>query len=134
MKKTETGRDSVLPLFAGVTYDDDLDASRLKGQYKRVWNVMRLGDWLTLSEIQTYIKLQTGVYDSESAISARLRDFRKERFGSHQVERRRRGEAERGLHEYRLTIATETQIAVTEMMTKTARSNGMNGDLEITIK
>jgi hypothetical protein len=61
---------------------------------------MKDGVWRTLSEIEKVL----GVGHSQAGISARLRDFRKEKFGGHTVERRRRGNAAKGLHEYRLII------------------------------
>jgi len=48
---------------------------------------------------------------SEAGISARLRDFRKIKFGGHKVYRRRRGEASKGLHEYRLELKADMEIA-----------------------
>jgi type II secretory pathway predicted ATPase ExeA len=86
------------PLFSGASYIREFDETRLKGQWLRVWNIMRSGHWLTLSEIQTRIHA-TGNHDSEAAISARLRDFRKEKFGGHTVNRRRRGDPKQGLFE-----------------------------------
>jgi hypothetical protein len=83
--------------FDGITYDPSLDYQRLSGQLKRVFSVMIKGGWYTLSEIAAY----TGDH-SEAAISARLRDLRKPKFGAFQIERQRRGDAKRGLWEYRL--------------------------------
>lgn len=83
--------------FDGITYNPKLDYQRLSGQLKRVFGVMVTGGWLTLSEIATATGDQ-----SEAAISARLRDLRKPKFGGFEVERRRRGEAKKGLWEYRL--------------------------------
>jgi hypothetical protein len=92
------------PLFAGVTFIPEFDEARLTGQWMRVWDVMSKGDWLTLTEIQAYIHLRHRKRDSEAGISARIRDFRKPRFGGHTVEKRRRGDPKAGLHEYRLII------------------------------
>lgn len=86
------------PRFDGETYVPTLDRIRLTGQMWRVWTVMADGVWRTLPEIAA----ATGAQDSEAGISARLRDYRKRRFGDHDVQRRHRGEAERGLYEYRL--------------------------------
>ena len=85
--------------FDGATYDPKLDKGRLKGQTLRVFNCMKDSGWRTLAEIESV----TG--DPQSSISARLRDLRKERFGGHTVERRRRGKAEAGLYEYMLKIS-----------------------------
>ncbi len=83
--------------FDGITYDPKLDYQRLSGQLKRVFGVMVKGGWHTLAEIAQ----QTGD-QSEAAISARLRDLRKSKFGGFEVERRRRGAAKKGLWEYHL--------------------------------
>jgi hypothetical protein len=83
--------------FDGGTYESPFDRERLTGQWLRVFNVMRDGQWRTLPEIAA----ATGDR-SEAAISARLRDFRKERFGSHTVNRRARGDRASGYFEYQL--------------------------------
>ena len=87
-----------VPLFDGRTYSQQLDGARLTRQYKRVFDFMADGQWRTLDEISR----ATG--DQHQSISARLRDFRKSRFGNHTVERRPRGDRERGLFEYRLIV------------------------------
>lgn len=80
--------------FDGSTYDAKRDSNRLGDQYLRVLNAMSDGKWHTLNELSE----QTG--DGIASISARLRDMRKERFGSHKVEREYVGG---GLFQYRLT-------------------------------
>lgn len=79
----------------GKTFDPERDEARLNRQALTVWNLMADSAWRTLSEISK----NTG--EPEASISARLRDFRKEKFGGHAVERRRRTE---GTYEYRLLI------------------------------
>lgn len=84
-----------LPLFGprgGVTFDPHRDTSRLNRQALDVWKVMRDEQWHTLSEIAA----RTG--HPEASVSARLRDLRKPRFGSRDIQRRHVGG---GLHEYR---------------------------------
>lgn len=83
-------------LFDGATFDPELDAKRLTCQLQRVFQLMKDGEWRSLAEIQEHVG------GSEAGISARLRDIRKPLGGSYTVERRRRGEAERGLFEYRV--------------------------------
>jgi hypothetical protein len=78
--------------FAGKDVDL-LDAKRLTGQLIRVREIMYDQEWRTLAEI---VELVGG---SEAGVSARLRDLRKVRFGSHEVKRRRRG-GKGGLWEY----------------------------------
>lgn len=82
--------------FDGETIKPEADQERLNAQTLRVFTVMRDQEWRTLSEIAA----ASG--DPEASISARLRDLRKEKFGKYVVERRRRGEEKRGLHEYRV--------------------------------
>lgn len=90
--------------FDGDTFDARLDGLRLTGQWRVVFLVMRDGVWRTLDEVQEVIALGGGEYYPLQSISARLRDFRKARFGRHTVERRRRGKPSAGLFEYRLTL------------------------------
>jgi hypothetical protein len=65
---------------------------------------MKDGNWRTLAEILVGI----GGVGTEAAVSARLRDCRKEKFGSHSIERRRRG-GQGGLYEYRLVLRSEVE-------------------------
>lgn len=88
--------------FDGRTYEPDRDYERLKGQLERVFNVMHDGHWRTLASIHAEILKKTGKSDSEAAISARLRDFRKAKFGSHEVERQH---IDSGLFTYRLRLS-----------------------------
>lgn len=88
------------PAFDGATFDVQKDYVRLTGQLAAVYNVMSDGCWRTLSEIRN---LAGG---SEAGISARLRDLRKQKFGSHRVNRQRR-EGSNGLWEYSLQINAE---------------------------
>ena len=84
------------PVFNGSDYDPQFDNARLTGQIKRVYNLMIDGNWRTLSEIEAI----TG--DPQASISAQLRHLRKERFASHIVNKRSRGERVVGLYEYQL--------------------------------
>lgn len=77
----------------GRTFAPREDQARLADQHARVWAVVSDEKWRTLAEIAA----ATGA--PEASVSARLRDFRKPRFGGHEVLRRRR---ERGVHEYRV--------------------------------
>lgn len=84
--------------FDGGTFDPELDGNRLRAQLWRVRRLMQDGEWRTLPEIRD----ATG--DPTQSVSARLRDFRKEKFGGHTVNRRRRGEGRSGLFEYQLIL------------------------------
>lgn len=94
--------------FSGETYNEKQDRVRLTGQYKRVRDVMADGYWRTLEEIS----LLAGA--PPQSVSARLRDLRKERFGSHHVERRSRGDHSLGIFEYRLIMNAENQQETVE--------------------
>ncbi len=83
--------------FDGPDYDSKLDARRLTGQILRIYAGMRDGGWRTLGEIEAL----TG--DPQASISAQLRHLRKPRFGAYVVDKRRRGDRERGLFEYRVS-------------------------------
>lgn len=86
------------PRFDGATFSPEHDEARLSQQHRRVFDLMRDGAWRSPAEITA----ATG--DDWASASARLRDCRKAKFGGHAVERRRRGEASRGLFEYRLVV------------------------------
>ena len=91
---------STLPDFDGPDYEPEFDRERLRGQMGRVYLALQTaasrGLWFTLGELRE----RTG--DPEASISAQLRHLRKPRFGSHTIEKRRRGHAEDGLWEYRM--------------------------------
>lgn len=93
------------PEFDGEVYDPAEDKYRLTKQLGRVFEAMRKGDWLTLSEIS----IQTGG-DPEASVSAQLRHLRKDRFGSYLIAKRSRGDRKLGLFEYRLLAPDGTLI------------------------
>lgn len=66
----------------GRTYDDRRDRLRLNRQARMIYDVMIDGRWRSLADINHLTA------EPEASISARLRDLRKPRFGSHLVERR----------------------------------------------
>jgi hypothetical protein len=79
--------------FDGRTYEWRRDHVRLDKQLGRVFQFMQDGHWHTLAEIMLTVN------GSEAAISARIRDLRKPKYGSHTVERKSLGG---GLFAYRL--------------------------------
>ena len=81
------------------TYTEERDGARIAKQREAVLNLMRDGQWRTLAEISA----ATGA--PEASASARLRDLRKERFGSHTVDRTH---VSRGLWRYRISTAPKT--------------------------
>ncbi len=82
--------------FDGDTYEVEYDFDRLTTQLARTFNVITDGRWRTLGEISELVEAP------EASVSARLRDLRKQKFGGYTVDRRPRGDRERGLYEYRL--------------------------------
>lgn len=84
--------------FNGPVYDPKYDKVRLTGQILRIFNLMKDGHWRTLSEIEAITN------DPAASISAQLRHLRKERFGSHTVNKRPRGDRKQGLWEYQLLV------------------------------
>lgn len=88
--------------FDGTDYVAERDNARLTGQILRVWECMASGQWRTLREIADI----TG--DPEASVSAQLRHLRKERFGSHKVEREHVG---KGLYKYRLIRSGELNLS-----------------------
>lgn len=81
--------------FGGRTYNESRDGERLRAQFNRVWKLMHDGTWRTLEGIAR----ETG--DPTTSVSARLRDFRKDKFGGHTVEREYMHD---GLWKYRLRV------------------------------
>ena len=84
--------------FDGSNYEHEHDYARLSGQIQRVYDAIKDGDWYTLDQINRI----TG--DPHASVSAQLRNLRKERFGSHVVEKRYKGNRASGLWEYSLEI------------------------------
>lgn len=84
----------------GTTFDPEKDLVRLNGQMLDVYKVMIWGDWHTIDNVQQLIVSRYGRHYSQAGISARIRDFRKPKFGSHTVRRRRHHET--GLWQYKL--------------------------------
>jgi hypothetical protein len=82
----------------GKAYVQELDYVRLSKRLQITFECMKDGTWRTLEEISAV----TG--GPEASESARLRDFRKDNHGGHTVLRRRRGDAKKGLFEYRLIL------------------------------
>lgn len=84
--------------FNGAEYEPEFDQVRLTGQIERVYKLMRDGQWRTLAEIEEV----TG--DPQASISGQLRNFRKARFGGHEVNKRPRDDRATGLWEYQLCV------------------------------
>lgn len=86
--------------FDGKTYEREFDCDRLNRQMRAIYEIMIDGQWRTIEQISKI------THFNHASISARLRDFRKTRFGAFEVERRRKGDPKGGLFEYRLLKRT----------------------------
>ena len=87
--------------FDGSTYDVAADHTRLRGQLWRVFQLMSDGKFRTLAEIAEEAQ------GSEAACSARLRDLRKAKYGSREIERKR---VAGGLWQYRMKPVSNTTL------------------------
>lgn len=74
------------------------DHKRLSTQNQVIFKYMKDGTWRTLYQISRALDYP------ESSVSAQLRHLRKERFGSHIVNRRRINTPSGGTYEYQLII------------------------------
>ena len=82
-------------MFDGDTYNRERDYDRLNKQQKEIFDIVIDGEWRTLSELE-YL---TDYRHPPQSISARLRDFRKKKFGGFLVERKY---IINGIHSYRV--------------------------------
>lgn len=90
-----------MTIFDGSTVSLE-DEGRLRTQLYHVYEVMYDGGWRTLASLQAEIQVKhPDANHMLPAISARLRDFRKSKFGSHTVNRNNLGS---GLWEYQLIV------------------------------
>ena len=89
--------ETMRPDFDGKTYDREKDHERLWTALEAVEDLLSKGNWHTLRDIQRRLERDYGVMASESGISARFRDLRKEKFGGHKMISRR---VEGGAWEY----------------------------------
>lgn len=83
------------------TFIEERDGARIGKQREVVLDLMRDGKWRTLAEIAA----ATGA--PEASASARLRDLRKERYGSYTVDR---SYVSHGLWRYRLYSPPKGQL------------------------
>lgn len=97
-----------MPDHDGQTYEAPFDKGRLNGQLRAVYEVMVErwpGRWFTLSELTEITSDISGKPYTEAAISARIRDLRKTKFGSFSVESKR---VDGGLWVYRVIRLSDT--------------------------
>ena len=84
--------------FDGSDYVHERDGKRLAKNHLKLKELMRDKVYRTLNEISYITKIP------EASVSAGLRDFRKERFGSHTLNKKY---LENGLYSYQLILNNE---------------------------
>lgn len=72
--------------------------------HSAIYDLLSRGNWYAPHEIEMQLKL-SGVYISGSAVTARVRDLRKVKFGDHDVVKRLR--AGESYYEYRVISKVE---------------------------
>ncbi|HEY9684736.1 MAG TPA: vWA domain-containing protein [Oculatellaceae cyanobacterium] len=90
--------------FDGSTFDQQLDGVRLTKQLEKVYDLMKNGTWWSLAQLAA----RTGA--GTASMGARVRDFRKAKFGGFKVNRKHIG---KGLHMYQLVAAKKKLGVVT---------------------
>jgi hypothetical protein len=90
-------------VFDGADYDHKRDSQRLSSQYLDIFNLMKDGTWRSLKEIEALTN------HPEASISAQLRHARKDRFGSHIVNRKY---IDNGLYVYQLIVKDSTPTKI----------------------
>jgi hypothetical protein len=98
--------------FDGSTYSPAFDQKRLVTQLGRVYTQMQFSALFTPDRWWTLQEISAQIGAPEASVSARLRDLRKERNGSHVIQRRRRGDPASGVWEYQLATGDEKQGAL----------------------
>ena len=76
-------------------------APKLRKDIAAVRTIMRSRGWITLREIELAL-MDRNIFIELQSVSARVRDLRKDQFGSHRVDRRFAGN---GVWEYKLNPA-----------------------------
>jgi len=94
-------------MFGGATAQSE-DVVRLQTQLYCVYAIMHDGGWRTIWQIVWILKQKFGLDVMQTSVSARLRDLRKPKFGSHDVQRDNVGAGE---WRYRLLLNPLTQTA-----------------------
>lgn len=73
-------------MFGGETFVAERDGKRLKPQLEAVKEIMLDGEWHTIYELSAELAARE-IPASDPAVSARIRDLRKAKFGGYNVER-----------------------------------------------
>ncbi len=81
-----------LERFDGATYDHVRDYERLKTQLERVAGIISDGKWFTNGILQSQMLDHYHTHNSETALSARVRDLRKAKFAGVQIQHKRERE------------------------------------------
>ena len=72
-------------MFDGATYDRDRDGKRLTGQLEAVAHILATHEWVELPELVAKVRMCVGGHVTDSGVTARVRDLRKEKFGGHVI-------------------------------------------------
>lgn len=83
-------------------------ADRSVTVHEKVCEVLSGGGWFTPHQVQAHL-VPMGTWISESAVTARIRDLRKDHFGHHSVIKRRRD----GTNYFEYRILSASELAVT---------------------
>ena len=89
---------NAMPDHDGDTYQRGADKLRLNSQQLDIYRCMRDGRWWTLAA------LSRAAGHPEASVSARIRDFRKDKFGQFLVDSER-VPGQKGLWRYRLKLS-----------------------------
>lgn len=84
-------------IFNGQDYNHKRDSQRLTHQFESIFKFMSDGVFRSLAEIEAHFEYRY----PQSSISAQLRHMRKERFGSHKINKTYLGG---GLYKYQLEV------------------------------
>lgn len=100
-----------MPVPAPKAGQDAADAAEVKHhttQRELVFSVVKDGRWWTVREVLAACDKRDW---TDSAVTARLRDFRKPQFGGYRVDCRQRAGMPRGVMEYRVFVEENTPTA-----------------------
>lgn len=114
----QSATSTVRPGTFGPAYSPDIDGARLRTKQEKVREYM-LGSnerFQTLDEIRAALEAKFRERFPTPSLSAFLRHLKKKQFGSHGLEKRRRGRF--GLWEYRLLPPRPTLIAQADLFSE----------------
>jgi hypothetical protein len=111
-----TGRSAAAPTGTfGPAYSHDIDGTRLRTKQDKIRDYMLAANarFQTLDEIRAALEAKFHERYPTPSVSAFLRHLKKKQFGSHGLEKRRRGHF--GLWEYRLLLPKTADFTQAEL-------------------